>query len=123
MAFAMVIVYAVLILAVYPSVFHNSSLEQEYQEEGNLTEQCATIWLHLFQNYHKTGMPLGAQMTILLVIFLTIVIYHARLVEVTSRLDFIWKEQAEKELANMKSNRYLNDVLIKVCLLGAHRLV
>lgn len=53
-------------------------------------------------------------MTILLVIFLTMVTYHARLVEVTSRLDFIWKEQAEKELANMKSNRYLNDVLIKV---------
>lgn len=59
-------------------------------------------------------MPLGAQMTILLVIFLTMVTYHARLVEVTSRLDFIWKEQAEKELANMKSNRFLNDVLIKV---------
>lgn len=63
----------------------------------------------------NTGMPLGAQMTILLVIFLTMVTYHARLVEVTSRLDFIWKEQAEKELANMKSNRFLNDVLIKVC--------
>lgn len=93
MAFAMVICYAVLILAVYPDVFHNSYLEKEYQE---------------------IGMPLGAQMTILLVIFLTMVTYHARLVEVTSRLDFIWKEQAEKELANMKSNRFLNDVLIKV---------
>ncbi|XP_037049946.1 adenylyl cyclase 78C isoform X2 [Bradysia coprophila] len=92
MAFAMVICYAVLILAVFPDVFENSFLEQEYQEQG---------------------MPLGAQMTILLVIFLTMVTYHARLVEVTSRLDFIWKEQAEKELANMKSNRFLNDVLIK----------
>lgn len=93
MAFAMVICYAVLILAVFPTVFQNSSLEVKYQEDG---------------------MPLGAQMTILLVIFLTMVTYHARLVEVTSRLDFIWKEQAEKELANMKSNRFLNDVLIKV---------
>lgn len=93
MAFAMVICYAVLILAVFPSVFDDSSLEQKYSDDG---------------------MPLGAQMTILLVIFLTMVTYHARLVEVTSRLDFIWKEQAEKELANMKSNRFLNDVLIKV---------
>lgn len=93
MAFAMVICYAVLILAVFPTVFQNSSLDKKYQEDG---------------------MPLGAQMTILLVIFLTMVTYHARLVEVTSRLDFIWKEQAEKELANMKSNRFLNDVLIKV---------
>lgn len=94
MAFAMVICYALLILAVYPDVFENSLLDSEFQEDG---------------------MPLGAQMTILLVIFLTMVTYHARLVEVTSRLDFIWKEQAEKELANMKSNRFLNDVLIKVC--------
>jgi adenylate cyclase 8 len=41
------------------------------------------------------------------------VTYHSRLVEVTSRLDFIWKEQAEKELNNIKSNRHLNDLLIK----------
>lgn len=93
MAFAMVICYALLILVVFRDVFHNSYSDADYLEDG---------------------MPLGAQMTILLVIFLTMVTYHARLVEVTSRLDFIWKEQAEKELANMKSNRFLNDVLIKV---------
>lgn len=68
----------------------------------------------VFKSDEFMPMPLSAQMNILLVIFLTMVTYHARLVEVTSRLDFIWKEQAEKELANMKSNRYLNDVLIKV---------
>lgn len=68
----------------------------------------------VFKSEDFMPMPLSAQMNILLVIFLTMVTYHARLVEVTSRLDFIWKEQAEKELANMKSNRYLNDVLIKV---------
>lgn len=28
-------------------------------------------------------------------------------------MDFIWKEQAERELINMKSNRALNDTLIK----------
>lgn len=61
----------------------------------------------------QIGMPLSSQMVILLLVFHNMVTYHARLVEVTSRLDFIWKEQAEKELANMKSNRFLNDVLIK----------
>ncbi|XP_016934930.2 adenylyl cyclase 78C isoform X1 [Drosophila suzukii] len=59
------------------------------------------------------GVPLGVQMLILLISFLVMVCYHARLVEVTSRLDFIWKEQAERELTNMKSNRALNDTLIK----------
>lgn len=85
----------------------------------------------------RLGMPLGVQMLILLISFLVMVCYHARLVEVkylmtgcgtsdpridysfglpqvTSRLDFIWKEQAERELTNMKSNRALNDTLIKV---------
>ncbi|BFF99153.1 adenylyl cyclase 78C [Drosophila madeirensis] len=61
----------------------------------------------------RLGMPLGVQMLILLISFLIMVCYHARLVEVTSRLDFIWKEQAERELTNMKSNRALNDTLIK----------
>lgn len=92
MAFIMVICYALLILVAFPDVFHSATKELQKVAE----------------------LPLAAQMVILLVIFLTMVTYHARLVEVTSRLDFIWKEQAEKELANMKSNRFLNDVLIKV---------
>lgn len=95
MAFIMVLCYAVLILAAFPNVFNSTNNE------------------HLFE----IQMPLQAQMIILLVIFLTMVTYHARLVEVTSRLDFIWKEQAEKELANMKSNRFINDVLIKVIII------
>jgi adenylate cyclase 8 len=60
-----------------------------------------------------SGMRLSSIMIILLLVFLTMVIYHARLVEVTARLDFIWKEQAQKELTNMKANRLLNDTLIK----------
>lgn len=91
LAFVMVFTKATLILAAYPEVFHYGTY-----------------------NVDELGMPLAIQMVILLVIFFIMVTYHARLVEVTSRLDFIWKEQAEKELANMKSNRYLNDVLIKV---------
>lgn len=93
MAVTMVVSYALLILGIYPEVFRRSNPEFEFMQ---------------------MGMPLAAQMLILLAVFLTMVCYHARLVEVTSRLDFIWKEQAEKELTNMKSNRVLNDLLIKV---------
>ncbi|XP_061499353.1 adenylyl cyclase 78C isoform X1 [Anopheles gambiae] len=91
MAIAMVACYSFLILLVFEKVFDSYDL----------------------QYIQASGMPLAAQMMILLGVFLTMVTYHARLVEVTSRLDFIWKEQAEKELSNMRSNRHLNDLLIK----------
>ncbi|XP_058056214.1 adenylyl cyclase 78C [Anopheles bellator] len=91
MAIVMVGCYSFLILLAFSQVF--DTYDRQYMQ--------------------ASGMPLAAQMMILLVVFLTMVTYHARLVEVTSRLDFIWKEQAEKELSNMKSNRHLNDLLIK----------
>ncbi|XP_049312866.1 adenylyl cyclase 78C isoform X2 [Bactrocera dorsalis] len=91
MALAMVACYMILILA-YPAFYESSAANFEYQ---------------------RMAMPLDVQMLILLCSFLVMVGYHARLVEVTSRLDFIWKEQAERELINMKSNRALNDTLIK----------
>lgn len=94
MATIMVVSYAVLISVIFPNVFESSSNEAAVDS--------------------KYDMPLTVRMNILLIVFLTMVTYHARLVEVTSRLDFIWKEQAEKELSNMKSNRILNDLLIKV---------
>lgn len=96
MATIMVCCYALLILVLFPEVF-----------SGTTTDEFDTI---------GPDIPLEAQMNILLIVFLIMVTYHARLVEVTSRLDFIWKEQAEKELTNMKSNRNLNDLLIKVIL-------
>ncbi|XP_055845883.1 adenylyl cyclase 78C isoform X2 [Episyrphus balteatus] len=92
MAAVMVACYTILIMAVFPDIF---STDNEVMVQSN------------------AGMPLSGQMLILLAVFLVMVTYHARLVEVTSRLDFIWKEQAEKELTNMKSNRFLNDTLIK----------
>jgi adenylate cyclase 8 len=90
LAFGLVTVFCILILFVYPDVF---SLYNDNQE--------------------LLGISLPVQMVILLTAFLTMVIHHARLVEVISRLDFIWKNQAEQELTNMKSNRHLNDTLIK----------
>ncbi|XP_054734331.1 adenylyl cyclase 78C [Anastrepha obliqua] len=92
MAMAMVGCYMILILTIFPTLYASSAAYFDYQ---------------------LMAMPLDVQMIILLCSFLIMVGYHARLVEVTSRLDFIWKEQAERELMNMKSNRALNDTLIK----------
>lgn len=58
-------------------------------------------------------MPLSDQMLILLLIFFIMVAYHARLVEVISRLDFLWKQQAERELADMQETRHNNNQLLK----------
>lgn len=52
-------------------------------------------------------------MTILLCVFFLMVAYHARLVEVTSRLDFLWKQQAERELNDMQETRHTNTQLLK----------
>ncbi|KDR14082.1 Adenylate cyclase type 5, partial [Zootermopsis nevadensis] len=61
----------------------------------------------------KEVIPKSAIMVLLLVVFLTMVTYHARLVEVTSRLDFLWKQQAERELADMMETRANNTQLLK----------
>ena len=52
-------------------------------------------------------------MVMLLAVFLIMVTYHARLVEVTSRLDFLWKQQAERELQDMMETRANNTQLLK----------
>ncbi|XP_049854245.1 adenylate cyclase type 8 isoform X4 [Schistocerca gregaria] len=88
LAFTMVTVFYVLILVAYPEVFFI-----EPEEESTL--------------------PLYTQMLVLLTVFLIMVIYHARLVEVTSRLDFLWKQQAERELADMMETRQNNTQLLK----------
>ncbi|KAK7017052.1 Adenylate cyclase type 8, partial [Halocaridina rubra] len=39
--------------------------------------------------------------------------YHGRLVEITSRLDFVWKQQALRELTDMSECRQYNTQLLK----------
>lgn len=65
---------------------------------------------------HKTtsSVPVVAQMLILIFVFFVMVAYHAKLVELTSRLDFIWKERAEHELSKMKLNRSISNNLVEV---------
>ncbi|XP_048005531.1 adenylyl cyclase 78C-like [Leguminivora glycinivorella] len=53
------------------------------------------------------------RMLILMMVFLAIVVNHARLVEVTSRLDFLWKLQAETNLEQMRDNQRTNRYLLK----------
>lgn len=52
-------------------------------------------------------------MLILMVMFLVIVVYHARLVEVTSRLDLLWRLQAETDLEEMRDTQRTNRHLLK----------
>jgi adenylate cyclase 8 len=42
-----------------------------------------------------------------------VVLYHGRQVEIASSLDFLWKQQAKKELEDMKeTRRHTNQVQI-----------
>ncbi|KAF9795931.1 hypothetical protein SFRURICE_019143 [Spodoptera frugiperda] len=69
-----------------------------------------------YKNYNQsthTTLPAYVQMLILMAVFLVVVIYHGRLVEVTSRLDFIWKLQAETDLDEMEDTQKTNRHLLK----------
>ncbi|XP_061708848.1 adenylyl cyclase 78C-like isoform X3 [Cydia pomonella] len=61
----------------------------------------------------STQMKFYKRMLILMMVFLAIVVNHARLVEVTSRLDFLWKLQAETNLEQMRDNQRTNRYLLK----------
>lgn len=54
-----------------------------------------------------------AILAVLLVLFFFMVSYHGRLVEITSRLDFVWKQQALRELTDMSECRLYNTQLLK----------
>ncbi|XP_034943359.1 adenylyl cyclase 78C isoform X2 [Chelonus insularis] len=65
------------------------------------------------KEFDETALPLSAQMLIFLIVFLIVVTYHGRQVEVTSRLDFLWKQQAERELSDMMESKHNNMQLLK----------
>lgn len=68
---------------------------------------------HLNLLQFHSYLPFYVQMLILMVMFLVIVVYHARLIEVTSRLDFLWKLQAETDLDEMEDTQKTNRHLLK----------
>ncbi|KAF5286671.1 hypothetical protein FQR65_LT12475 [Abscondita terminalis] len=91
LAILMVTCYTVFILVPYHDIFNN----------------------HTSEASSSNFVPLSGQMLILLSIFFLMVAHHARLVEVTSRLDFLWKQQAERELSDMQETRHNNTQLLK----------
>lgn len=100
LAFVMSLCYCLMVLVIFNEYF-------QYPDEVEL-------FVRSYDTDMTSSIPVAAQMLILIFIFFVMVANHAKLVELTSRLDFIWKERAEHELVNMKSNRQLSDVLIKV---------
>ena len=54
-----------------------------------------------------------SSMLILIFLFFYAVGYHSRLVEVTAKLDFLWKTQAVKELSEISETRQYNAQLLK----------
>lgn len=104
----MVAIYTILILLPYKPIF---------DDVKSLIADGLVIFLVLLQiidifYIFSVAPPLSAQMLILLGVFLIMVAYHARLVEVTSRLDFLWKQQAERELADMEETKQNNEQLL-----------
>lgn len=64
----------------------------------------------------SSKVPATIQMSILILIFSIIVTYHSKLIELTARLDYIWKERTEHELSRMKSLRSISYSFIEVSL-------
>ncbi|XP_054707275.1 adenylate cyclase type 8-like [Uloborus diversus] len=61
----------------------------------------------------ETCISLKIRALTLIIIFFYMVSYHCRLIEITSRLDFLWKLQAQKELQEMRELRQHNQQLLK----------
>ncbi|KAG0709987.1 Adenylate cyclase type 8 [Chionoecetes opilio] len=77
---------------------------------------CYGILIVNFSNeisHCYSGFSLTARLAVLLVLFFFMVSYHGRLVEITSRLDFVWKQQALRELTDMNECRLYNTQLLK----------
>lgn len=66
----------------------------------------------LFFNFLRR-IPDLYQLLMMIFLFFYVVSYHSRLVEITSRLDFLWKKQAEHELQDMKETRTYNSQLLR----------
>ncbi|CAB3221065.1 unnamed protein product [Arctia plantaginis] len=74
------------------------------------------VLLRIFYNYatvNSSHLPAYIQMLILMIVFLVVVVYHARLVEATARLDFVWKQQAENDRNEMEETQKINRQLLK----------
>ncbi|GBP18511.1 hypothetical protein EVAR_12972_1 [Eumeta japonica] len=69
--------------------------------------------VYTFSSAGESGLPFYVQMMTLMMVFLCMVVYHARLLEVTARLDLLWKLDAEAELRKAEEMRRINNQLLK----------
>ncbi|XP_064480130.1 adenylate cyclase type 8-like isoform X2 [Ornithodoros turicata] len=74
------------------------------------------LYADVFRRSHKGyGVIVSAddRMPILIAVFFYIVVYHCRLTEATSRLDFLWKRQAQTDLQSMREICSYNTQLLR----------
>ncbi|KAJ8733728.1 hypothetical protein PYW07_014279 [Mythimna separata] len=102
----------VLCLIANTSVFKLYFLIKALLATINVVIYCALI-IHYYKHYQTWNDLLPAQMLVLMIGFLIVVIIHARLVELISRLDFLWKLQAKTDLDDMEYTQRLNVQLLK----------
>ncbi|KAF9824460.1 hypothetical protein SFRURICE_002521, partial [Spodoptera frugiperda] len=81
----------------------------------NVVMYCI-ILVGYYKYYQTRNALLPAQMLVLMVGFLIVVVIHARLLEVISRLDFLWKLQAKTDLDEVKWTQRSNKNLLKYIL-------
>ncbi|XP_047739850.1 uncharacterized protein LOC108672252 [Hyalella azteca] len=80
---------------------------------------CVMVATHIGLLYTVLGpddyvdTSMRARLFILLLLFAVLVSYHGRLVEIASRLDFVWKETAISELEEMAECRHYNTQLLR----------
>ncbi|KAH9634449.1 hypothetical protein HF086_008283 [Spodoptera exigua] len=81
----------------------------------NVVMYCI-ILVRYYKYYQTRNALLPAQMLVLMIGFLIVVVIHARLLEVISRLDFLWKLQAKTDLDEVKYTQRSNENLLKYVL-------
>ncbi|XP_026726487.1 adenylate cyclase type 7-like [Trichoplusia ni] len=72
-----------------------------------------TLLIYNYKNYKTKDTLLPAQMLVLMAGFLVVIIFHARLVELISRMDFLWKLQVKDDLEKMRSTQVITRQLLK----------
>ncbi|KAJ8735089.1 hypothetical protein PYW08_014339 [Mythimna loreyi] len=78
----------------------------------NVVMYCILV-VHYYKYYQTNNMLLlPAQMVVLMCSFLVVGVTHARLVEVVTRLDFLWKQQVKSDLAHMEFTQDMNRRLL-----------
>ncbi|KAJ8735090.1 hypothetical protein PYW08_014340 [Mythimna loreyi] len=100
----------VLCLITLTSVFKLYFLIKALLATVSVVMYCILL-VHYYM-YYQTTIMLSAEMVVVMCGFLVVVVTHARLVEVITRLDFLWKRQVKTDLERMESTQNMNRRLL-----------